>query len=101
MRGNAEAHELVAPGNLATVLEMLAAAPGKWTPIAGGTELIVAHAAGRLTASKLISLWGIEDLRFIETRTGSIVIGAGATFRDLRMHEGIATAFPLLAKAAG
>jgi CO/xanthine dehydrogenase FAD-binding subunit len=100
MRGNAEAHEIVAPGNLAAVLEMLAAAPGEWTPIAGGTELMVAHAAGRLSASKLISLWGISDLRFIETRATSIAIGAGATFRDLRMHAAIATEFPLLAKAA-
>src|SRR5579863_3670303 len=100
MRGNAEAHEIVAPGNLAAVLEMLAAAPGEWTPIAGGTELMVAHAAGRLGASKLVSLWGIPDLRFIETMAGSIVIGAGTTFRDLRMHNGIKKDFPLLARAA-
>ena len=66
MRGNAEAHELIAPGSLPDVLELLAAAPGQWTPIAGGTELMVAHAAGRLSAGKLVSLWGIPDLRFIE-----------------------------------
>ena len=100
MRGNAEAHEIVAPGNLAAVLEMLAAELGEWTPIAGGTELMVAHAAGRLSASKLISLWGVPDLRFIETTASSILVGAGTTFRDLRMHGGIATEFPLLAKAA-
>ena len=48
MRGNAgEAHELIAPANLAAALELIAAAPGEWTPIAGGTELMVAHAAGR------------------------------------------------------
>jgi len=34
MRGNAEAHEMIAPGSLAAVLEMLAAEPGVWTPIA-------------------------------------------------------------------
>lgn len=100
MRGNAEAHELVAPGKLAVVLELLAAEPGEWTPIAGGTELMVAHAAGRLSASKLISLWGIPDLRFIETTASSIIVGAGTTFRDLRMHRAIAAEFPLLAMAA-
>ncbi len=100
MRGNAEAHQLIAPGSLAGVLELLAAAPGEWTPIAGGTELMVAHAAGRLEASKLVSLWGIADLRFIETRANSIAIGAGATFRDLRAHAGVAGQLPLLAKAA-
>ncbi|MGA8729808.1 MAG: FAD binding domain-containing protein [Terracidiphilus sp.] len=100
MRGNAEAHELIAPGSLPDVLEMLAAAPGQWTPIAGGTELMVAHAAGRLSASKLISLWGIPELRFIEATSSAVVIGAGATFSDLRGDATIATEFPLLDKAA-
>ena len=48
MRGDAEAHRMVAPGTLASVLELIAGEPGEWTPIAGGTELMVAHAAGRL-----------------------------------------------------
>jgi CO/xanthine dehydrogenase FAD-binding subunit len=100
MRGNAEAHHMVAPGTLAGVLELIAAQPGEWTPIAGGTELMVAHAAGRLPASKLVSLWGIPDLRFIATRPESIVIGAGATFTDIRNHAAIAADLPLLARAA-
>jgi OHCU decarboxylase len=100
MRGNAEAHELIAPGNLAAVLELLAAAPGKWTPIAGGTELMVAHAAGKLTVPRLVSLWGIPDLRFIDTKPQSITIGAGTTFLDLRAHAELCADFPLLARAA-
>jgi CO/xanthine dehydrogenase FAD-binding subunit len=100
MRGNPEAHEIVAPGSLAAVLELLAVAPGEWTPIAGGTELMVAHAAGRLEAPRLVSLWGIPELRFIESGAESITIGAGATFQDLRAYAGIATLLPLLAKAA-
>jgi len=100
MRGNPEAHRMIAPGTLAGVLELMAAEPGEWTPIAGGTELMVAHAAGRLTAQKLVSLWGIPDLRFIETRPESIIVGGGATFRDLRAHADISTHLPLLAKAA-
>ncbi|MGD0629159.1 MAG: FAD binding domain-containing protein [Terracidiphilus sp.] len=100
MRGNPDAHAMVAPGNLRAVLELLADAPGEWTPIAGGTELMVAHAAGRLTAPRLVSLWGIRELRFIESSPQSIAIGAGATFRDLRAHAGIAAHLPLVAKAA-
>jgi CO/xanthine dehydrogenase FAD-binding subunit len=100
MRGDAEAHELVAPGSLTAVLELMAGEPGKWTPIAGGTELMVAHASGRLPASKLVSLWGIPDLRFIESDTQSITIGAGTTFTDMRAHPAIASDLPLLAKAA-
>jgi CO/xanthine dehydrogenase FAD-binding subunit len=100
MRGNPEAHAMVAPGSLAAVLELIASEPGEWTPIAGGTELMVAHAAGCLQAHKLVSLWGIPDLRFITSAAGSIAVGSGTTFSDLRAHPGIQTDLPLLAKAA-
>ncbi len=100
MRGNAAMHDLVAPGDLGAVLQLLAAEPGVWTPIAGGTELMVAFSAGRLAAPKLVSLWGIPDLRTIEVTPESVVIGAAATFLDLRRHTVIAAEFPLLAKAA-
>jgi CO/xanthine dehydrogenase FAD-binding subunit len=100
MRGNPQVHEMIAPGTLAAVLELLSSKPGEWTPIAGGTELMVAYAAGRLSPSKLINLWGIPDLRFIETNPASISIGAATTFRDLRAHQAIAAQLPLLAKAS-
>jgi CO/xanthine dehydrogenase FAD-binding subunit len=100
MRGNAAMHDLVAPGTLAGVLELLAAEPGAWTPIAGGTELMVAFSAGRLAAPKLVSLWGIPDLRAIDVLPQSVVVGAAATFLDLRRHAVIAAELPLLAKAA-
>ena len=99
MRGNAEAHELIAPGSLDAVLDMLASAPGEWTPIAGGTELMVAYAAGNLKAKRLVSLWGIPDLRFVRTTPQNLVIGAGSTFIDLR-SDAVAAEFPLLAEAA-
>jgi CO/xanthine dehydrogenase FAD-binding subunit len=47
-----------------------------------------------------VSLWGNPDLRFVETKSESIVIGAGATFRDLRTDAVLAAELPLLAKAA-
>jgi CO/xanthine dehydrogenase FAD-binding subunit len=100
MRGNADAHQMVAPGSLGEVLRLIADQPGEWTPIAGGTELMVAHAAGRLPASKLVSLWGIRDLRFIESRDDFVAIGAGATFTDIRSHTVILSDLPLLARAA-
>ena len=100
MRGNPDAHKIIAPGTLAAVLDLLAATPGEWTPIAGETELMVAHAAGRLAAPKLVSLWGIRELRFISKGAESMTIGAGATFRDLRGDASIAANLPLLAKAA-
>ncbi len=100
MRGNAAAHEMAAPGSLAGVLDVLASAPGEWTPIAGGTELMVAFSAGRLNARKLVNLWGIPDLRFIETTPESFSIGACTTFLDLRAHAELAKELPLIAKAS-
>ena len=100
MRGNSEAHQLIARGSLDEVLALMASAPGQWTPIAGGTELMVAFAAGGLTTNKLVSLWGIPELRFIRVSDESIAIGAGSTFTDLRANSTVAAEFPLLAKAA-
>lgn len=100
MRGNAEAHQLIAPGTLPAVLALLASAPGEWTPIAGGTELMVAFAAGRLGARKLVNLWGIPDLRFIHASPETIAIGALSTFLDFRNNTGLAQDFPLIAKAS-
>jgi CO/xanthine dehydrogenase FAD-binding subunit len=61
---------------------------------------MVAFAAGRLTASRLVSLWGVEELRFIATTHSELVIGAGSTFSDLRSNTIVATDFPLLGKSA-
>lgn len=101
MRGNAEAHSMVAPGSLSAVLDLMTSHPGEWTPIAGGTELMVAFASGRLSARKLVSLWGVPELRFIQATEQAFVIGAGTTFLDIRAHADVAADLPLLAKSAG
>ena len=61
---------------------------------------MVAYAAGRLSARKLVSLWGIRDLRFIRVESDSIAFGAGSTFRDLREHPMVSAELPLLARSA-
>lgn len=101
MRGNPESHELVAAHNLAEVLSRLADEPGAWMPIAGGTELMVAHAAGRLAARKLVNICGLDDLRFLRTGDDMVSIGAGVTFGEIRRHTTIQKEFPLLAQASG
>lgn len=101
MRGNPEAHQLIAATSLADALARLADSPGVWTLIAGGTELMVAHAAGRLSAQKLMSLSTVRELNFIRVDAYSISIGGGTTFGQIRRHAAIASDFPLLAQAAG
>jgi CO/xanthine dehydrogenase FAD-binding subunit len=100
MRSNASQYELVAPGSLDSVLALLAAEPGAWTPMAGGTEQMVALGAGRLEQRKLVSLWGINELRQITANDDWLSIGAGATFTDIRQNAIVAKEFPLLARAA-
>ena len=100
MRSNVSQYDLIAPGSLASVLRILSDSPAVYTPIAGGTELMVALGAGRLGAKKLVSLWGIEELRFIDVTPETVTIGAGTTFTDLRRHPVIASDLTLLAQAA-
>jgi len=100
MRSNVQAYNLIAPASLDSVLHLLAAEPGVFTPIAGGTELMVALGAGRLAARRLVSLGGFTELRFIEVGEQAITIGAATTFTDLRLHPVIAEQFPLLSQAA-
>ncbi len=100
VRARPSEYELVAPGQLAAVLELLASEPGSWMPIAGGTELMVQYSAGRLGARKLVSLWGLPELRRIDSTAQELIIGAGCTYTDLRNHPQVAQEFPLLARAA-
>ena len=100
MRGNAEECELVAAPSLEHALRELARTPGVWTPLAGGTELMVAHAAGRLSARKLISLSALTELQILRNNDNWLSIGAGVTFGELRRHQLLAKEFPLLARAA-
>jgi CO/xanthine dehydrogenase FAD-binding subunit len=100
MRAQPSEYELVAPGKLSAVLELLASEPGVWLPIAGGTEVMVQYGAGRLGTRKLVSLWGLPELRRIERTEEELIIGAGCTYSDLRNHPAVAQEFPLLARAA-
>ena len=100
MRSNVTQYELIAPNSLDAVLQVLADSPDRYTPIAGGTELMVALGAGRLQPKKLVSLWDLEELRFIEVTPDAIIIGAGSTFTDIRKHPVIADEFSILGDAA-
>lgn len=100
MRANPTEYELVAPGTLQEVLALHASEPGSWLPIAGGTDVMVLYAAGRLQARKLVSIAALRELRNIEVSSAEVRIGAGCTYTDLRQHPVIANEFPLLARAA-
>ena len=94
-------YELVSPGSLGTVLALLAREPGEWTPIAGGTEVMVAFAAGRLRQRRFVNIFGLPELTSIEVSEEAITIGAGVTYSAIRQHPALAARLPLLARAAG
>jgi len=100
MRSNPSDYEMVAPASLHAIVSLLANEPGAWLPIAGGTDIMVQYAAGKLPARKLVSIWNLPELRHIEVTADEIRIGAACTYTDLRQHEIVATEFPLLATAA-
>ncbi len=48
MRADPANFELIAPGSLQSVVTLLASEPGRWLPIAGGTDVMVRFGAGML-----------------------------------------------------
>jgi CO/xanthine dehydrogenase FAD-binding subunit len=100
MRSDPTDYQLVAPGTLEAVVSLLAAEPGRWLPIAGGTDVMVQYAAGKLPARKLVSIWNLPELRCIDVLSNEIRIGAGSTYTNLREHGIIGREFPMLANAA-
>jgi CO/xanthine dehydrogenase FAD-binding subunit len=100
MRSDPADYQLLAPGKLQAVISLLADEPGQWLPIAGGTDVMVQFAAGKLPARKLLSIWNLPELQGIEISPEQITIGAGCTYTELREHPVIAREFPLLASAA-
>jgi len=100
LRANPTYYVLTAPGTLPDVLALYASEPGSWLPIAGGTDIMVLYAAGKLQARKLVSIGGLRELRNIEVTSAEVRIGAGCTYTDLRQHSVIAKEFPLLTRAA-
>jgi CO/xanthine dehydrogenase FAD-binding subunit len=100
MRSDAALFNLEAPTTLDAVLAQLAAEPGKHTPIAGGTELMVALGVGRLAQRSLLSIQHLKELRFIRVEGDAIHIGSGTTFTDIRRNKTIGEDLPLLIQSA-
>lgn len=99
MRSVPSDYTLIAPKTLGDALAMLAEGPGIWHPIAGGTDVMVLYEAGQLTQRKLMSLWGLSELRGLRTTPAHLEIGALATYGELQRDQTVAREFPSLARA--
>ncbi len=100
MRAHPAEYEMVSPGNLGGVLQLMYDEPGQWLPVAGATEVMVLLSAGKLSARRLLNLWGLRELREIQEDAETLRIGGGRTFSEIRGCAAIQKHFPLLAQAA-
>jgi CO/xanthine dehydrogenase FAD-binding subunit len=100
MRAHLPSLSLRGARTLDEALELLAARPGAWRPLAGGTDLMVQLAAGTLAPRQFLSIWGIGELRRIDAAPDSVRVGSLATFTDIRANGVLQQEFPLLCRAA-
>ena len=91
---------VVRPTSLPDALARLAAQPDL-RPIAGGTDIMVGVAGGTGSVRRpLLDLWDLDELRGIEVVHDELVLGALATWTDLRRSPVVHGALPVLAEIA-
>jgi carbon-monoxide dehydrogenase medium subunit len=90
---------VASPRILAHAYDLLA--QGGWTPIAGGTDLMV-RITGEIgePPGRLLDIWRLDELRGVELRDGALVIGALTTYTELRRSKAVIDHLPVLAEAA-
>jgi len=91
---------VTSPASLAEAYALMSS--GDWTPIAGGTDLMV-RITGEIGAppGRLLDLWRLDAMRGIELAAdGSLVVGALSTWTDLRRSVLVLRHLPALAEAA-
>lgn len=103
MRSHLPDFQLVTAQSLDHALLLLAQAQQSGTslqPLAGGTDLMVLLAAGKLPPGRYLNLWGLPELRTTALTAEHLDLGALTTYADVRKHPLIAQEFPSLVQAA-
>lgn len=88
------------PLTVAGALQEAEACGGNFRYIAGGTDVLVNRLQGNDTATCLIDISGIEELKRIETNGQTLKIGALVSLDELAEHAIVRGNFPALAEAA-
>lgn len=88
------------PTRLAAAYALLAA-DEPWTPLAGGTDLMV-QMTGEIgePPDRILDIWGLDDLRGIAMEADRLRIGALTTYAELRRSAVVAEVLPALGDAA-
>jgi CO/xanthine dehydrogenase FAD-binding subunit len=99
MIGSITHRTLFRPRSLKEALRMMRD-EGPLTPLAGCTDLYVALNFGTLAETKFLDLWGLDGLRVISARAGTLSIGALATYSELIRSWLVRRRLPMLSAAA-
>ncbi len=91
-------YELVPAASLDAVLALLADAD--FRPLAGGTDVMVMLAAGKLPHRRWVSIWRLPELRGMAVAPEDVTLGALTTYSEIRASEILRREFPMLVQAA-
>ncbi len=89
------------PGELDEALELLSVHGENAMPVAGGTDLIPNMKHRLFEPDHLVALKGIEEMRGIAEKDGSLVIGAAETLASVSTNPLVRLHFTSLSDAAG
>ena len=98
MRGAAETMEVLRPRSADDAVKLFSKHPAA-SPLAGGTDFMVAWNAGHLNGRSVLDLSGVREWTSIKTAASGVVIGALATHSEIQKHSVICKRFPLLVEA--
>src|SRR5262249_51409398 len=87
------------PRDLAEALALLGAEPDL-RPIAGGTDLMVLFASGKLPYRRLLNIWPLRELRGATIGDRAVTLGALTTYSEIQAHALLCEEFPMLRQAA-
>jgi CO/xanthine dehydrogenase FAD-binding subunit len=88
----------VRPGSLGEALALLA--EGSFRPLAGGTDVMVLFASGKLAWDNLVDLWPLRELRGVSVAEDHVTLGALTTYTEVQQHATLRDEFPMLCAAA-
>ncbi len=100
MRANIPRYEMWSPCSLKEALTALDSDPDKARPFAGGTDLMVLLEAGMLPPGRFMNIWGLEELKGIQSAADHVTIGALTTFAEIRENPLLSEEFAMLGEAA-
>ena len=91
----------VRPANLEEALSMMQEPQFTNTPLAGGTDLLIAIHNSEHPFQRFVDVSRLQELKIIQQERNSITLGAGVTFREILESKLIRQKAPFLVVASG